>query len=575
MNLSALTLQQLVQELSPNVTRRLIREAFQTNKNTLFLNLGDVGHLCFSSHPTRSYIRFEEPDAKPLANQPNWLAHQVTKSGIVSITHVPNERIIILQLSKKDRLGTESEYKLVLELIGRHANAILMETQNNKILGALRHTQPKQSNSRVILPGRTYEAPPSQSGVEPHNLTPSHLKQAIEENADTPLKMLQNTIIGLDEITAQELCHRAQFDPKETSTITDERIEKMKHFFAAPPFITGSVVVADSQSRLQLSPLQITYTTPSESFETISQGITYLLAQQNVQGALKGQITNLEKDLRAKISNSERKLERIAEDIQDALRSPEYEKMGNLLMSNLQHIPPQADSITLKDLFEGQEKEVHIPLNPERSAIDNANEYLKRSQKGRKATPILEKRRIETKQDIDRIAAYLDQLAKISSEKELSKLREELEQHKYIKPPKKNKNKNQNQQRAKGEIHPRRYRTRDGWLVLVGRNNHENDKLTKSSARDDIFFHVHGCPGSHVILKQEGRVEKPPRSTVKEAASLAAYWSKARGANTAPVSYTEIRYVQKPKGAPAGLVTIKNEKSIMVHPQEIQKEDEF
>jgi len=449
-----------------------------------------------------------------------------------------------------------------------------MDAQTNKILGALRHTQSKQNQSRVISPGRFYESPPPQSGVAPQHFDLVHLKGATETKPDDPVAALQNAINGLDETTARELCHRTQLTKTFPRGVAEEQIQEIKNFFVAPPFIEGSVVVADAQSRLQLSPLQITYTNPLENFKTISEGIAHLLAQQNVQGALKGQITNLEKDLRSKISNMERKLERIEEDIKDALRAPEYEKIGNLLMANLQHIPAQASSITLNDLFDGQEQQLHIALNPERSAIDNANEYLKRSQKGRKAVPILEKRRTETKQDMDRITAYAEKLTNINSEKELNKLRGELEQHKYIKPPKKNKNKNQNQQRAKGEIHPRRYRTRDGWLVLVGRNNQENDKLTKSSARDDIFFHVHGCPGSHVILKQEGRVEKPPRSTVKEAASLAAYWSKARGANTAPVSYTEIRYVQKPKGAPAGLVTIKNEKSIMVHPQEIQKEDE-
>ena len=159
----------------------------------------------------------------------------------------------------------------------------------------------------------------------------------------------------------------------------------------------------------------------------------------------------------------------------------------------------------------------------------------------------------------------------VKSETEFDTLRGELEKGRLIKPRKTKPA--PKSKRVDGDIHPRRYRTRDGWLVLVGRNNTENDKLTKNSAKDDIFLHAQGCPGSHVILKRDGRADPPSRSTLKEAASLAAYWSKARGSKSVSVNYTEIRYVHKPRGAPAGLVTIQNEKNLMVEPREIRRED--
>jgi len=118
----------------------------------------------------------------------------------------------------------------------------------------------------------------------------------------------------------------------------------------------------------------------------------------------------------------------------------------------------------------------------------------------------------------------------------------------------------------------RRYRTSDGWSVLVGRCNAENDRLTAGAAREDIFLHAQGCPGSHVILKTDGRSGGPPRKTLEEAARLAAYWSKARNSKTVPVNYTEVRHVNKPRGAAPGLVNIRNEKTLFVTPGEISKE---
>lgn len=574
MNLSALTLQQLVKELAPQVTRRLIREAFLTQNHVLYLNLGDAGHLRCSSHPNRSYLQCAEPTDPPLAKQPTWVTHHLAQSGIVSISHISNERIVHFELNRQDRLGKKNNYTLICELIGRQANLILVDADTQKILGATRHTRSKTNHTRDILPGRTYRPPSQQYGQTVEMLDAEGLAKAFEEKPESPSQALQQAILGLDAITAQELCYRINLTAPLQAEAYTQIIPKIQAFLTSPPFTEGAVAVSNARNQLQLSPLNITYTTPSETFDTINAGITHLLTQESVHSTLKGQITNLEKDLNSKLANNQRKQERMKEDLADAERADEYEHLGNLLLANLQHITSGAETIRLIDSQTDQQTEIEISLNPKRSPVDNANEYIKRSKKGRKGVPIIEKRMADTNLQNEQIHQFLNRLHNITNNESFAQLREELEAHKLVKAPKTKQQTHQNKKRQSGEIHPRRYRTRDGWLVLVGRNNQENDKLTKSSARDDIFLHVHGCPGSHVILKQEGRAEKPPKSTMKEAASLAAYWSKARNAKLAPVSYTEIRYVNKPKGAPAGLVTIKNEKSIMVEPREIRKEDE-
>ena len=119
------------------------------------------------------------------------------------------------------------------------------------------------------------------------------------------------------------------------------------------------------------------------------------------------------------------------------------------------------------------------------------------------------------------------------------------------------------------DFHPRSYQTKDGWTVLVGRSNQENDYLTHRLAHpEDYWFHAHGVPGSHVVLRREGRKDNPSAKTIEEAAAIAAFFSKARHSSKAPVIYTLKKYVRKPRGAKAGLAMCQREKSIMVLPKD-------
>lgn len=574
MNLSPITLQQLVKEIVPQVTRRLIRDAFILQNNALYLNLGEAGFLCCCAQPNRAHICFTEAPKVPQTDQPTWVTHHLVKSGITGIKAIPNERVVQLFLTNRDRYGSETLFLLTFEMMGRNPNLILSDAKTGKTFGALRHIKPKQDHAREILPGKTYTLPPPQKGVPASELTPEHVRKIHAENPDKPYQALKYLIQGLDDITALEMCHRFQIAESSSTKDHETQVKQIQDFLANPPTVAGAVVVTDPDNRRHITPLQITCTEPEKTCASTSEAIAYVLALEDFHGALKGQITNLEKDLATKLANNERKWARIREDLEEAQRSEEFEKFGNLLMAHLNDIPNDVHAFATTDMYAQTPIEITIPLDPNRSPLDNANDYIKRSQKAKKAYPILQERADKTQAEITELQSYIHNLQNVRSASELNRIQEELESKKLIKPRKKQKQKQNQRKRNPGDIHPRRYRTRDGWLVLVGRNNKENDKLTKSSARDDIFFHVHGSPGSHVILKQEGRGENPPRSTIKEAASLAAYWSKARSSRSAPVSYTEIRYVQKPKGAPPGLVTIRNEKSIMVEPCEINKEDD-
>ena len=237
-------------------------------------------------------------------------------------------------------------------------------------------------------------------------------------------------------------------------------------------------------------------------------------------------------------------------------------------MAGLHRIRLGDASVTLPDVYNPAGPPATIPLKTNKLPHENAAAYLKRSRKAEKARPILTRRLEATRTEHATVEALLERLEKTISQDELTILRNELTETGWLKSRKRKPTSGRN---VPSETNPRRYLTSDGWTILVGRNNVENDRLTKASAKDDLFFHAQGCPGSHVILRREGKHQRPSDTALREAASLAAYWSKARHSKTVPVNCTEVRYVQKPRGAAPGLVTIRNETTLFAAPHQLKR----
>ena len=574
MNLSPLTLRKLCDELRPQIDHRLIRDVYLVGQYDLYFYLGDAGYLLLSAHPGRSCLMLTQlPDDTQRVRIP-WADRYLRGGGIIGIDHVLHERIVHIIVRKRDRIGTATDSRIICELINRYANVVLVDMRTERILGSLRSIRARQNRVREISPGKIYQPPPALDRAPPESADVQSLSFLIDIPEDARADALVQHIAGLDLLSARELLHIAGFGEKRSLFASDlaNFVEIIRAFFAKPPFYDGGLRVREGDNRNAVCALDIRHTQVEQRYDTLSEAISDVVACEVQSEALKGRKKNIEKDLKNRLSVCERKIGRIRADIDDADNADLYEKMGNVLMCHIAQIPPNVDTITLPDVFDPSCEDMDISLNPRRTASENASAYLKRAQKARKGAPILAKRLEDAQRERDKIQRYADRLNAIRSEDAFDEIRRELEDARLIKAPKKRPQ--VRSKRQSGDIHPRRYRTRDGWRVLVGRNNAENDRLTKSSGRDDLFLHVHGCPGSHVILKRDGKADRPSRKTLEEAASLAAYWSKARGAQSVPVNYTEVRYVRKPRGAPPGLVAIRNEKTVMVSPRELKREDE-
>ena len=251
---------------------------------------------------------------------------------------------------------------------------------------------------------------------------------------------------------------------------------------------------------------------------------------------------------------------RMLEELSRESRAEHYEKWGHLLMASAHEIPAGAEEVELDDLFEEGATE-RIPLDPARSAIENAHEYYARARRTRRSREEAEKRLVETEQLADGAAQLLADLRESAHDlRTIQQFRKERadELSRYL-----------SDEEAPGDRLPfRRFSLPEGYEVWVGRNARQNDDLTFHYAQKyDLWMHARGVAGSHAVLRKPNRDAEPGKHILQAAASIAAHFSKARGSGLVPVAVTQRKYVTKPRGAAPGAVRVEHEEVLIVEPR--------
>lgn len=295
--------------------------------------------------------------------------------------------------------------------------------------------------------------------------------------------------------------------------------------------------------------------TGSRRFDSANAAAEFALREFRAPLALEHRRDALDRAIRAKIRRKERAVEKVRAELDDAGRAEDYRRGAHLLLTRKDQVPRGRRSVTLTD-FDGATP-VEIPLDPRLDAAANAELLFRRARKS-------ERRAARTPARLREIEAELEDLRRAaSSVTDATGDHLETLERRHL-PPSDRRSRRDREERAPRF---RRYVVADGWEVLVGRSNRDNDLLThRTAGPDDIWFHARQAPGSHVILRRAGRASEPSPEAIREAAAIAAYHSKAGRSSKVAVCYTEKRYVRKPRGARPGLAAVTREKVIMVEP---------
>lgn len=574
MSLDGFSMSPLVIELNAKLAGGRIDKIFQIDKYTLIIwirQLRENLRLEISANPEqpRIHLTTESPENPPVPPSFCMLLRKHLEDGrIIQIAQHNLDRIVTIDVDVRGEHGNIQTKSLVIELMGKYSNIIFI--QDNLVIDAIKRVGDKISRVRQILPGKEYSNPPGQAGT---NLLIAPASEFLRVLANKPGQLSKSIIsssIGIGPITAKEIAWRAGLPADiavESLEHTDlnalhEAIDSIVQPLTAG--ISTHTVVFDDNNRMvgiAAFTLEHLFQYNSRVFSTMSEAVEFAHRLKGVIQYLPDKDV-LKKLLSTEIARLQRKQLTLTQELTEAESADELRKCADILMTNLPIIPAHKPQITLPDIYSDQPENdcLVINLDPLLSPLANAQRYYAKYNKLKRAQDLLREQVEKCKQETDYLESVNVALNHVSLSAEVEEIRQELTAVGYIKPV--------NKRRLTVQpSSPLTTITDDGFTILVGKNNKQNDLVTFKQAKpDDFWFHTKDIPGSHVVLRTNS--QHPSQTAIIAAANLAAFFSKARQSANVPVDYTQRRYVKKPAGAKPGFVIYEHQTTLYITPDE-------
>lgn len=579
MPFDGITINCLVNELNNKLKGGRVDKIHQPERSEIVMHIRSLGGnykllLCANPSFPRVHITTttkENPSSPPMFCM--LLRKHLSNGKIVGFEQVEFERIIKMNIESTDELGFKGIKTLVIEIMGKHSNIILIDT-NGKILDSIYHVDLTVSSVRQVLPGLMYELPPSQGKSNPLCADEGDVK-AVLTDAETELKsMLMSAYSGISPIVAAEIVYRStgNSDTKgcEVNDAVRERtarsfvymINKIKSGEFSPTVLTN----AQSGKMMDFTSIDISlYETlaTSEKYETMSEALDGFYGKKALKEAMAQKSYDLLKFVNNNIDRCRKKLQIQNETLMKVKKRDKYKMYGDLITANIYRIVQGMESIEVENYYSETMEKIYIPLQKDLTPSQNAQKYYKRYNKDKTAEGETLKQKQINEQEIDYLESVQTAIINAENVTELNQIRDELTEQRYLR----GRDKIRKNKKAPLPT-PMHYISSDGYDIYVGKNNLQNDYVTlKLSRSTDLWFHTKLIHGSHVLVKTTD-AETVPDNTYIEAATLAAYYSKARGGQNVPVDYTEVKNVKKPSGAKPGMVIYVNYNTIYTNPDE-------
>ena len=577
MALDGITLSMLKNELAENLVGARVDKIHQPSKEELIMSLrynGGSKKLLVSASASAPRVHFTEapvdnPKAPPMFCM--LMRKYISGAKLIGIEQFGLERILHFSFSTYNELGDPVVLKLAVETMGRHSNIILIGS-DGKIIDSIKRVTADMSSVRQVMPGMTYVFPPSQDKMNTLDLDYMAFIARLKEGRDIPLsKALMEVLDGVSPIVCREFSEYATKGNDTTARelsndeceslvyIIDKTASAVKNDACAP------YIIEDESGK----PIDFTFmevkqygtTAVPKLCESFSSMLDRFYSERSGADRMKQRsgdlfrfVMNLCDRLSRKLDVQRQELARSAE--RDTLRVK-----GELIHANLRNIEKGMTSVILENYYDNNNP-IEVKLDPRLSPNQNAQHYFSEYRKADTAEKMLKKFIEKGEAELSYIESVFDLLSRARTEDEVLMLREELAEQGYIK-----RSRQKNQKPVK--LSPKEYVSTEGFRILCGRNNLQNDKLTfKDSRKNDIWLHTQKIHGSHTVIVTEGR--EVPSSTIEQAAIIAAYNSKGRDSSLVPVDYTEIRNVKKPSGAAPGKAVYEHYKTAYVRPAQFE-----
>ena len=572
MALDGITLGLVKNELKNYILGSKIDKIHQPSKNELvfILRTRNGGYRLYLScdgqsprvHLTR--YNLENPKTPPMLCM--LLRKRLCGATLVDIKQINNDRILIFEFDGTTEIGDKTKYYIICEIMGQRSNIILCGN-DYRIIDAIKRVDEEKTSVREILPGLKYELPPMQEKCNIYTDSSDVITDII---LSTPEKMLSKAILerieGFSPIVGREIAYRTVFDDKQVGLLSDiekERligeIETIKNEISNNEFTLLNSVdgVPFDFSFTNIRQYGNSFT--KKTYNSISELLDDFYFEKDKINRTKRKAADLFKLLNSAIERTSRKINNRRLELEKSVNRDQIRIYAELITANQYRLTEKSSVYRLENYYDNNNI-IEIPVNPALSSLQNAQKYFKEYKKAANAEKMLYSLIEDGEQELIYLDTVLDNLSRAETEREIVEIRDELEQGGYLKIKKGNKPKKEK------PLPPLEFMSSDGFKILVGRNNVQNDILTLKTAKNyDMWLHIQKYAGSHTIIIADKK--EITDIAIYEAACISAYYSKAQNSSSVAVDYTLVKNVKKPVGAKPGRVIYSTYNTIYVTPQ--------
>ena len=496
------------------------------------------------------------------------LRKRLGSGKLIDIRQDGLERILFLDFECVNELGDIVTVTLAVEIMGRCSNLIIV-SGDGRVIDSIKRVDEEMSRERMVLPGMEYTLPPRDDRLNFLTCEPEDIKERL---AGTQPKELSKALIrifeGISPILAREWAYFAGRGAHiESDTISSDQLDRLLFTIkrTREQVLSGECcfsVVSDKEGQLKdfsfvrLSQFgTLMYT---KELSGPSELLDYFYSERDRAARTRQRANDLFKLLMNLTDRTSRRIAAQREELDACADKDRAKLFGDLISANMYRIQKGDSSAVVENFYDEECPQVTIPLDVRKTPAQNAQHYYGEYKKSVTAEEKLAEQIQKGEEELQYLESVFDSLTRASSENDIIQLRLELREQGYVryaggkaKPPK--------------ALPPIEYKSSDGFSILVGRNNKQNDQLSlKFAEKTDIWLHTQLITGSHVLILTDG--ETPPDKTIEEAAVIAAVNSSGRDSGLVPVDYCLARYVKKPTGAKPGKVIFTNYKTAFVKP---------
>lgn len=559
-------------ELMPLVGSR-VDKVYQPSREEIVLSLRTLRDgtkkliLSANSMSARVHLteaQFENPQQPPMLCM--LMRKHLGNGRLVDIRQDGLERILYLDFECTNEIGDIVTNTLIAEIMGRHSNIILV--RDGRVIDSVKRITDDISSVRRVLPNIVYETPPRSDRLDLLKVTAEEVIAAVCDSPERLSKKLTAVLEGVSPIFARECAYYSTKDVDAVcSELSDSAKDRLRFILNKAKKALGGeaefTVVSDLNGKKKdfcfINIEQYSTGMLVTHCDSANALLDSFFAAAGKAERTKQRAHDLLKLLMNACERVSRKIELQKKELAECSEREVFRVCGDLINANIYRLEKGMTKAELEDFYTGETRAITLDarLTPAQNAQKYYNEYRKLDTAEKMLTELIAK----GQQELIYIDSVFDAVSRTDSEADLAEIRKELREQGYlrggVRPDEK----------VKKAAEPLKYRSTDGFEILVGRNNVQNDKLTLKTAKaTDIWLHTKEIAGSHVIIRAEG--QEVTEQTLFEAAQLAAFHSKGRESSQVPVDYTAVRFVKKPAGAKPGMVIFTNNRTLYVAPDE-------